>query len=84
MNEMEYEKLLEEHGIKPTANRILVVKALASSMQPLSLAELERRIMTMVMGRATNSATVMTTTTTRISIPISSVRYVSRRIVWTI
>ena len=46
MNEMEYEKLLEEHGIKPTANRILVVKTLASSMQPLSLAELERRIMT--------------------------------------
>ena len=122
---MEYEKLLEEHGIKPTANRILVVKALASSMQPLSLAELERRIMTIdksnvfralslfrehhlvhtiegsgdgtryelchshasraaVMGRATNSATVMTTTTTRISIPISSVRYASRRIVWTI
>ena len=29
MNEMEYEKLLEEHGIKPTANRILVVKTLA-------------------------------------------------------
>lgn len=38
--------LLEEHGIKPTANRIVVVKALASSMQPQSLAELERRILT--------------------------------------
>ncbi|MBQ9650396.1 MAG: transcriptional repressor [Prevotella sp.] len=44
MNEMEYEKLLEEHGIKPTANRIVVVRTLAASMQPLSLAELERRI----------------------------------------
>lgn len=46
MDEAQYIQLLEEHGIKPTANRILVVRALASSMQPLSLAELERRIMT--------------------------------------
>ena len=46
MDEAQYIQLLEEHNIKPTANRILVVKALASSMQPLSLAELERRIMT--------------------------------------
>ena len=46
MDEAQYIQLLEEHDIKPTANRILVVKALASSMQPLSLAELERRIMT--------------------------------------
>lgn len=46
MDEKSCEKLLEEHGIKPTANRIVVVKALAQSMQPQSLAELERRIMT--------------------------------------
>lgn len=46
MDEAQYIQLLEEHGIKPTANRILVVKALDSSIQPLSLAELERRIMT--------------------------------------
>ena len=46
MDEAQYIQLLEEHGIKPTANRILVVKALAASMQPLSLAEIERRIMT--------------------------------------
>ena len=46
MDETQYIQLLEEHDIKPTANRILVVKALVSSMQPLSLAELERRIMT--------------------------------------
>ena len=36
MNEIECVKLLEEHGIKPTANRILVIEALAASMQPLS------------------------------------------------
>ena len=46
MDEAQYIQLLEEHGIKPTANRILVVRTLASSIQPLSLAELERRIMT--------------------------------------
>lgn len=38
------ETLLLEHGIKPTANRIMVVKALESSMLPLSMAELERKI----------------------------------------
>ena len=46
MDEATCVKLLEEHGIKPTANRIVVVKALASSIQPQSLQELERRIQT--------------------------------------
>ena len=46
MDEANCVRLLEEHGIKPTANRIVVAKALASSMLPQSLAELERRIMT--------------------------------------
>ena len=40
------ELLLEEHGIKPTANRITVAMALDASMLPLSLAELESRIET--------------------------------------
>ena len=44
MEEKECVALLEEHGIKPTANRIVVVKALASSMLPQSMAELEQRI----------------------------------------
>ena len=46
MDETTCVKLLEEHHIKPTANRIVVVKALESSMQPQSLAELERKIST--------------------------------------
>lgn len=46
MDEKKCVSLLEEHGIKPTANRIVVVRALASSMLPQSLAELERGIMT--------------------------------------
>lgn len=46
MDEATCVRLLEEHDIKPTANRIVVVRALASSMNPQSLAELERRIMT--------------------------------------
>ena len=46
MDEATCVRLLEEHDIKPTANRIVVAKALASSMNPQSLAELERRIVT--------------------------------------
>lgn len=46
MDETKYIQLLEAHGVKPTANRILVVRTLATTTQPLSLAELERRIMT--------------------------------------
>ena len=46
MDEKSGVSLLEEHGIKPTANRIVVVRALASSMLPQSLAELERSIAT--------------------------------------
>lgn len=38
--------LLERHGIKPTANRIVVVKALAATEHPASLSELEQRIVT--------------------------------------
>ena len=46
MDKSTYIQLLEAHNIKPTANRIVVVEALASSMLPQSLAELERRIQT--------------------------------------
>lgn len=38
------EKVLQEHGIKPTANRILVLKALAEFDHPATMAELEDRI----------------------------------------
>lgn len=46
MDEATCVRLLEEHDIKPTANRIVVAKALAASMQPQSLTELERKILT--------------------------------------
>ena len=46
MDEATCVRLLEEHNIKPTANRIVVAKALASSMNPQSLSELERKIVT--------------------------------------
>ena len=39
MDKTNYVTLLEEHGIKPTANRIVVAEALASSIQPQSLAD---------------------------------------------
>ena len=35
------EKLLQEHGVKPTANRICIARALAESGRPLSMTELE-------------------------------------------
>ena len=44
METKNYEQLLLEHGIKPTANRITVVKALEASMLPQSMAELQNRI----------------------------------------
>lgn len=39
-----YEQLLEQHGVKPTANRIVVAQTLARSAMPMSLTELEASI----------------------------------------
>lgn len=44
MKQEECVKLLTEHGVKPTSNRIVVVRSLATSPRPLTLAELEQRI----------------------------------------
>lgn len=44
MNEAELITLMERHGIRPTANRIIVAKALAESHHPLTMTELEDRI----------------------------------------
>ena len=41
----EWEKLLMAHDIKPTANRIVVTKALAAAERPMSLTELEYKIL---------------------------------------
>lgn len=41
------EKLLENGGIKPTANRLIVVRELLGSERPLSLIELETRLETL-------------------------------------
>lgn len=46
MNQEECALLLQQHDIKPTVNRILVARTLATAGQPLTLAELERRILT--------------------------------------
>lgn len=42
-----YVKLLTDSGVKPTANRIIVVKALAAAWRPMSLSELESALVTM-------------------------------------
>ncbi len=41
MNNTEIEKLLNAKGVRPTANRILVVKELFKASQPVSLGQLE-------------------------------------------
>lgn len=46
MDEQTATRLLHEHGIKPTANRIVIAKALAAGQQPMSMRELETRIQT--------------------------------------
>ena len=45
MNEAKCTELLEAHGVKPTANRIVVLKELVKSLHPSTLAELENRIL---------------------------------------
>lgn len=41
-----FSKILEEHGIKPTANRILVLRMLGEIDRPMSLSELEYKALT--------------------------------------
>jgi len=45
LNQEMCESLLEAHAIKPTANRIVVAKTLAEAEQPMSLSELEHKIL---------------------------------------
>ena len=47
MTDNTFDDLLLDHDIKPTANRLLVARALADSRRPLSLAELEECLWTM-------------------------------------
>lgn len=47
MEDMDAEKILEKAEIKPTANRLLVLRAILGSEMPMSLVELETRLETM-------------------------------------
>ncbi|MBO5562801.1 MAG: transcriptional repressor [Bacteroidales bacterium] len=38
--------LMEHHGVKPTANRILIARALSGAGRPMSMTELEERLET--------------------------------------
>ena len=46
MEENRYVTMLEEHNIKPTANRLIVLRALDGAGRPMSLTELEYKILT--------------------------------------
>ena len=43
----EYERMMTTHSIRPTANRISVMRALHDASHPLSLAELEDQLVTL-------------------------------------
>jgi len=45
MDTKSIEEILAGHGVKPTANRILVMRCLAAAERPMSLAELECKIL---------------------------------------
>ena len=46
MEDNNYTTLLEEHNIKPTANRLIVLRTLDGAGRPMSLTELENKILT--------------------------------------
>ena len=46
MTEQAILDLMERHGVKPTANRIIIVRTLSESNGPMSLTELEYKIFT--------------------------------------
>ena len=45
MKQEECVKLLANHGVRPTSNRIIVLRSLALSARPLTLAELEEQLL---------------------------------------
>lgn len=47
MTESEYINLLEHHGIRPTSNRLLVVRALDREEHPSTMAQLEQALVTL-------------------------------------
>ena len=46
MEEKHLLELLESHGVKPTANRIVIARALAAAGRPMSMTELETELET--------------------------------------
>ena len=44
MESKECEQLLSRHGIKPTANRVVILRTLAAGCRPMSMRELEMEI----------------------------------------
>ena len=46
MEEKHLLELMERHGVKPTANRIVIARALAAAGRPMSMTELETEVET--------------------------------------
>ena len=55
---MELEELFVQHGVKPTANRLLIARALQEAGRPLSMTELETRLETIDKSNVFRTLTV--------------------------
>ena len=53
------ESILQEAGVKPTVNRILVLRELTKSLAPLSLGELDEKIGTLAKSSVLRALTVL-------------------------
>ena len=81
-SQQDCEQLLTEHGIKPTANRIVVVKALAAAERPMSLTELEYKILSIDKSGVFRALVTMDMTTMMTSTYISTASVVTARFVF--
>ena len=54
MKQSESLELMRHHGIRPTANRDIVVRTLADAVRPLTLSELEQEIVNTAIENAAN------------------------------
>ena len=96
MEEKHLLDLLESHGVKPTANRIVIARALAAAGRPMSMTELETVVETIdksnvcmcwttpVTVSATNSATATMMARTTTSTSISTARNATAPSAWKI
>ena len=71
---MNLEELLEHHGVKPTANRLLIARALQDAERPLSLMELESRLETIDKSNVFRARCMAAHFQTPLNLPLTAFR----------